>query len=46
MRARDNKGRFVKKGSEKSEKKSIKGNIKTTRGDGMEVMGNMFKKNI
>jgi len=45
MRSRDSKGRFIKKGSEKAEKKSTKGKcIKTTREDGMEVMVNMFKK--
>ena len=32
MRSRDSKGRFIKKGSEKSEKKSIKGKYQDNKG--------------
>ena len=32
MRSRDNKGRFIKKGSEKAEKKSTKGKFQDNKG--------------
>jgi hypothetical protein len=32
MRSRDSKGRFIKKGSEKAEKKSIKGKYQDNKG--------------
>ena len=43
MKSRDIKGRFIKKQKVKNQRRKRKANIKTTREDGMEVMGNVFK---